>query len=232
MRHKLIVTVTCALSFVLSGLASTMPALPEFRNPQQLAQWRETAAKTAPKSVAAKATTPAFFTGKPYDAASGNYVFKYRNYNPGLARWTSADPSGFPDGANNVAYVSNNPNGVLDDTGLAQVMVSFWKIITETFSATFTSGTTTDPGYKAHYNYNNTVLDSLTAPSGSSNFTVVGQSLSVAFGNDNVNQNWTYVSESADVRTPSTTYKKLSPQMDTYIGTFTLRVDWTETFQE
>ena len=232
MRRQLIVSMACAFSFVLSSMASTMPTLPEFRSQQQLAQWRETAAKAAPQSVAAKSTGPAFFTGKPYDAASGNYVFKYRNYNPCLARWTSTDPSGFPDGANNSAYVANNPLGLLDDTGLAQVVVRFWKIITEEFSATFANSTTTAPGYTAHNNFNNTILDSLTAPVGSANFSVVVQSLAVTFGNDNVWQSWTFVSRSADAHATTTAYRRLSPQMNTYIGTFTLRVDWTQTYQE
>ena len=100
-----------------------MSTLPEFRNPQQLAQWRVTAAKTAPQSVAAKSTAPAFFTGKPYDATSGNYVFKYRNYNPGLARWTSTDPSGFPDGANNNMYAAA-PTSQLDPDGLYTIKIA------------------------------------------------------------------------------------------------------------
>ena len=36
------------------------------------------------------------FTGKPYDADLGAYVFPFRNYDPESARWLSADPSGFP----------------------------------------------------------------------------------------------------------------------------------------
>jgi len=57
-----------------------------------------------------------FFTGKPYVDGLG-YVFKYRNYNPELCRWQSADPSGFPDGANNQIYAPCPTSG-LDPTGL------------------------------------------------------------------------------------------------------------------
>jgi len=57
-----------------------------------------------------------FFTGKPYVDGLG-YVFKYRNYNPELCRWQSADPSGFPDGANNQIYAPCPTSGV-DPTGL------------------------------------------------------------------------------------------------------------------
>ena len=74
--------------------------LPKFMNAQQLAQWRAERAAAAPAAATPEEPT-LFFTGKPYDASSGTYLFKYRSYNPLLARWTSADPSGFPDGANN-----------------------------------------------------------------------------------------------------------------------------------
>lgn len=59
-----------------------------------------------------------FYTGKPYDADLGAYVFAYRGYDPEMNRWTTADPSGFPDGSNPLKYVSNNPLSLFDDTGL------------------------------------------------------------------------------------------------------------------
>ncbi|MCK9588011.1 MAG: hypothetical protein M0Q93_01450, partial [Terrimicrobiaceae bacterium] len=51
--------------------------------------------------------TEYFYTGKPYESDTGSYTFKYRNYDPELNRWTTMDPSGFPDGANNHIYVKN-----------------------------------------------------------------------------------------------------------------------------
>lgn len=57
-----------------------------------------------------------FFTGKPYDADLGAYVFAYRSYNPECNRWTTPDPSGFPDGANAVRYAPC-PTGQLDFEG-------------------------------------------------------------------------------------------------------------------
>ena len=59
-----------------------------------------------------------FYTGKPYDADLGAYVFNYRNYDPQIGRWTTPDPSGFPDGANNRIYGpipthAYDPNGLL-----------------------------------------------------------------------------------------------------------------------
>lgn len=57
------------------------------------------------------------YTGKPYDKDLGTYAFNYRNYHPEFSRWTSADPSEFPDGANNAAYVAI-PTTDLDFLGL------------------------------------------------------------------------------------------------------------------
>jgi RHS repeat-associated protein len=47
---------------------------------------------------------PGRFTGKPYDADLGAFVFPFRNYRPEEGRWMSADPSGFPDGVNGRIY--------------------------------------------------------------------------------------------------------------------------------
>ncbi|MEO8616283.1 MAG: RHS repeat-associated core domain-containing protein [Luteolibacter sp.] len=96
--------------------------LPEFKTPEQLAVWRaEMAAKSA---ASTKATTQdtAFYTGKPYVESTGSYAFKYRNYNPVMASWTSEDPSGFPDGANNLSYAPI-PTISIDATGLSQRIV-------------------------------------------------------------------------------------------------------------
>lgn len=61
-----------------------------------------------------------FYTGKPYDSDLGTYVFACRNYDPELGRWTTADPSGFPDGANSYSYAAA-PTSEFDPLGL-------WKI--------------------------------------------------------------------------------------------------------
>lgn len=61
-----------------------------------------------------------FYTGKPYDKDLGAYTFKYRNYDPVMSRWTSADPSGFPDGANNIIYVGNCVSMTMDPLGLVR----------------------------------------------------------------------------------------------------------------
>ena len=58
-----------------------------------------------------------FYTGKPYDKDLNSYIFACRSYNPSLNRWTSVDPSGFPDGANNSIYAPV-PVSQLDMAGL------------------------------------------------------------------------------------------------------------------
>ena len=101
--------------------------LPEFKTSDQLAKWRaETTARTAIQestssrlSTLESSTTP-FYTGKPYLAESGSYAFKYREYNPEMGRWTTVDPSGFPDGANNRVFVAAPTSG-LDNNGLNTV---------------------------------------------------------------------------------------------------------------
>jgi RHS repeat-associated protein len=60
---------------------------------------------------------PGRFTGKPYDADLGAYVFPFRNYRPEESRWMSADPSGFPDGVNG-RYYSPMPLTEVDPLGL------------------------------------------------------------------------------------------------------------------
>lgn len=47
-----------------------------------------------------------FFTGKPQVEGLG-YAFMYRNYRPDLAKWQTADPLGYPDGWNQLAYCNN-----------------------------------------------------------------------------------------------------------------------------
>jgi len=74
----------------------------------------------------ALAAEQSFYTGKPYLPATGSYAFKYRSYQPELARWTSEDPSGFPDGANNIIY-SNSPTNGFDALGLAWGNIDFLK---------------------------------------------------------------------------------------------------------
>ena len=86
-----------------------------------------TAHASANTGIPGVAEQPAtyFYTGKPYDADLGNYTFNARNYNPEINRWTSADPSGFPDGANPHSYVSGRTTYFFDPTGLTGKSI-FW----------------------------------------------------------------------------------------------------------
>jgi RHS repeat-associated protein len=111
------------VALITSSAFAAIPAvLPEFKNAEQLAEWRdEMAAKHAATTTAT--CDHAFYTGKPYIESTGSYAFKYRSYNPELARWTSEDPSGFPDGANGHSYAPTPTNGI-DFSGLFAVLLN------------------------------------------------------------------------------------------------------------
>ena len=57
-------------------------------------------------------------------------MFLFRHYDPELGRWTSADPSGFPDWPNNYLY-SNTPVSGVDSDGLAWNELNYiWHFVT------------------------------------------------------------------------------------------------------
>jgi len=128
MKTASIRTVATAMAMgMITGLQASViehqpPApLPEFKTPEQLAKWRsETTARAEAQQASRPSTldssTP-FYTGKPYLAESRSYAFKYRQYSPEMGRWTTVDPSGFPDGANNRVYAAV-PTSELDANGL------------------------------------------------------------------------------------------------------------------
>ena len=57
-----------------------------------------------------------FFTGKPLVGELG-YAFLFRNYRPEQGKWQTADPLGYPDGWNNLAYVNNGVTKNIDWLG-------------------------------------------------------------------------------------------------------------------
>ena len=114
MKYKLTFALVAALTS--TAFAEFKAPLPEFKNEKQLAEWRAEKASEA-TSQGYKAEETAFYTGKPYLATSGGYAFKFRSYNPALLRWTSEDPGGFPNGANQHKYAPN-PIFELDSLGL------------------------------------------------------------------------------------------------------------------
>jgi RHS repeat-associated protein len=120
MKYRL--TFALVASLTSTAFAAFQAPLPEFKNEKQLAEWRAEKA-SEPTSQGYVAKESAFYTGKPYLASTGGYAFKYRSYSPELARWTSEDPSGFPDGANNKLYVNNMSINSVDRMGL-----NIWQI--------------------------------------------------------------------------------------------------------
>ena len=64
-----------------------------------------------------------FFTGKPFVEGLG-HAFLMRNYRAGLAKWQTADPMGYPDGWNQLAYCGNGVTGAVDLWGCAE-----WRLV-------------------------------------------------------------------------------------------------------
>jgi RHS repeat-associated protein len=117
MKPKYIAVVAALAAFTMqfAGAAN----LPEFMTPTQLRAMRaeQIARAAAAQADVAKSETATMYTGKISDADAGGYLFKYRNYNPEMSRWTTVDPSGFPDGANGSCYAPI-PTFGLDSNGL------------------------------------------------------------------------------------------------------------------
>ncbi len=113
MKYNLTFALLVPITNLVYGSMPTV--LPEFKNEKQLAEWRTEQA--ASDNVEISTEVGAFYTGKPYLESTGGYSFKYRSYKPELARWTSEDPSGFPDGANSQSYAPN-PTSEVDFEGL------------------------------------------------------------------------------------------------------------------
>ena len=67
----------------------------------------------AARQTAFGAGDAAYFTGKPQIPGLGR-VFLYRNYRADLAKWQTADPLGYPDGWNQLAYCGNEVTRVVD----------------------------------------------------------------------------------------------------------------------
>ena len=80
-------------------------------NPVEMTSFGETGDKNA------------FFTGKPMIDELG-YSFLFRDYNPNQGKWTTTDPLGYPDGWNNLAYVNNGTNSLIDWLGAVALFAS------------------------------------------------------------------------------------------------------------
>ena len=122
MKTKSVVIVGILSAVLLrTAPASNFAQAPEFMSKAQAATWRaEQGKKTVAKSEPVWSETR-FYTGKPLEKASGEFLYKFRAYDPELSRWTTPDPSGFPDGANNSKYV-DSPISEFDFQGLKSVL--------------------------------------------------------------------------------------------------------------
>ena len=61
---------------------------------------------TPPSHLPTSSPSHHLFTGKP-DVEGLGYAFLFRNYRAGLGKWQTADPLGYPDGWNQMAYCRN-----------------------------------------------------------------------------------------------------------------------------
>ncbi len=131
--HIILAAVLAAASAIQAATAEhKLPApMPEFMNQEQLTKWQadriaKAQANTSVETFAKQAnlSTSAFYTGKPYIAETGSYGFMFRQYDPELNRWTTHDPSGYPDGPNNSAY-SATPTYEYDWQGLVTGKISY-----------------------------------------------------------------------------------------------------------
>ena len=64
-------------------------------------------------SSAIRSLGEGWFTGKPHVAGLG-HAFLFRNYRASLAKWQTADPLGYPDGWNQLAYCGNSVASAVD----------------------------------------------------------------------------------------------------------------------
>ena len=80
--------------------------------------------KQCSKVLVRRGSRHAFFTGKP-QVDGLDHAFLFRNYRASLAKWQTADPIGYPDGWNQLAYCGNSPLNGIDLFG-ASVISSFY----------------------------------------------------------------------------------------------------------
>ena len=86
-------------------------------------------------------TSQPLFTGKPHVDGLG-HAFLLRNYRAGLGKWLTADPLGYPDGWNQLAYCGNGVMSAVDYIGGAtEPMPGYENIPNEILDGTANGGT-------------------------------------------------------------------------------------------
>lgn len=106
-----------AITVAPASAAALSAPLPKFQSQEQLRSQLPNA-KTSPTSRGSQIRdSEVFFTGKTADSNLAKYIFRFRNYDPELSRWSAVDPSGFADGPNNQMYIPI-PTKQLDAYGL------------------------------------------------------------------------------------------------------------------
>ena len=73
-------------------------------------------------SPAIRSLGEGWFTGKPFVEGLGHTIFM-RNYRAGLAKWQTADPIGYPDGWNQLAYCGNGVTSAVDALSLWTIQI-------------------------------------------------------------------------------------------------------------
>ncbi len=123
MKSKLLVTIAAATIIALPSVVAA-PKLPAFLSPEQLRALR--AHHAANREVSASVDqgrsgeVSTFYTGRVNNTELGEYLFMFRSYDSGLTRWTTPDPSGFPDGAN-ISCFAPVPTSQIDFAGLMSI---------------------------------------------------------------------------------------------------------------
>lgn len=66
------------------------------------------------------------YTGREYDAESGQYFYRARYYDPTVGRFINEDPIGFEGGDTNLfRYVGNSPLNYIDSSGLCRIELRY-----------------------------------------------------------------------------------------------------------
>jgi len=106
--------------------------MPEFLSHEQLAKWQadRIAVAESKKEMEREQAAIQFYTGRPFDASSASYLFKYRSFDPELGRWGTPDPGRFIDGPNCYFYApsplsSFDYMGLFDSAGFSSGVAEF-----------------------------------------------------------------------------------------------------------